>query len=403
MPVHVYFARAGLPPADATIQVAGVRPDRPEGRILQRIGALEHNVRAGDIPTGATNPLAQIRGKAQPTSSGSGQTFIGESARVEGDLATVEFELGDWGVRTVDEARALVQQLVYTITDDPNIRRAKVIEKGKDHAVILAGGPGSGYTWTDPLTREDVFGYAHPAPTGKPFTASGEQGSTFKLSSTYSVDQVAPGLLRFVITVDGLPQQHYPDFTVSTFGAQTQMPNAKAELEITIPGGEDSTTQAATIDRTPLRSIAVGKPNTFRAQTYRLGLDDLRPWRAVVLFDPTRIVIDVGGPPLGMSSDDQTVVYSPLANADVPRQFKVGGVVRAFEATFTWRARDASGAIVARGSGKANIGTSPVWGGYELDVSLPPTVAGIVTLEVLQPSPKDGTDASLVKVPLRIR
>jgi hypothetical protein len=400
--VHVYFARVGLPPTDATVMYAGVVPDRPEGRIFRRLAAVQHNVRPGDIPPGAINPLAQIKGRTQTTSAGNTQSFIGQSARVEGDLATVEYELGDWGVRTLDDARALVQQLVYVITDEPGIRRAKVVEKGKDHALILTGGAGAGYTWTEPLTREDVFAYPRPAATGKPFQAAGEQASSLKLSTSYSVDGVAPGLLRFVIAVDGLPRQHFPDFSVSAYGVQTQMPNAKAELEITVPGGEDTVTQAATIDRTPLRSIAVGSPSTFRARVYRLGLDDLRPWRAIVLFDPTRIVIDVGGPPSGISPDGETVVYSPLSNAAIARTFRVSGVVRAFEAAFVWRVRDAGGAVVARGTGTASIGTSPVWGGYDVNVSLPATVAGAITLEVFQVSARDGSEASLVKLPLQI-
>jgi hypothetical protein len=402
LPVHLYFPRSGLPPADATVLVAGLVPDRPEGRILRRLGALQYNVRAADIPAGATDPMARIAGRTQTTSAGNTQTFLNVSARLDGDVATVEFELGDWGVRTVEEARALVQQLVYTITDESNIRRAKVIEKGKDHALILSGGAGAGYAWNDPLTREDVFGYPRPSPSARPLQAAGDQGSSLRLSTSFSTDQVAPGLLRFVIAVDGLPRQHYPDFSVSAYGFQTLMPNAHAELEITVPRGEDTTTQAAMIDHTPLRSIAVGSPVTFRARVYRLGLDDQRPWRAVVLFDPTRIVIDVGGPPGGISTDGETLVYAPLANAEVPRTFSVSGVVRAFEATFSWRVRDAGGAVVSGGFGKANIGTSPVWGAYDVDVSIPATAQGALTLEVFQLSPKDGTETSLVKLPLRI-
>ena len=401
LPMHLYFARAGAPPADADLMVAGVPADRAEGRILQRLGTLHDHVRAADIPPGATNPVSLLKGRTEVTPRGT-QVAFGTAARVAGDVATVEFDLGSWGVADLEQARALVQQLVYTITDEPGIRRAQVIEKGKDHALILAGGTGAGYSWKEPLSREDVFGYTHLA-VAKPFRAVGEQATALKLSTSYSIDDVAPGLLRFVIEIQGLPGQHYPEFSVSAYGSGTQMPNAKAELEITVPGGEDATTTAKTIDRTPLRSIAVGSPVTFKARTYRLGLDDQRPWRAVVLFDPTRIVIDVGGPPTAISDDDSTVVYAPVANAEVGRTFRPTGVARAFEGDVKWRVRDARGVELARGVGKASIGTSPAWGGYELDVLLPASASGSLTLEVFQASPKDGTEVSIVKIPLRLK
>lgn len=402
LPVHLYFARSGAPPADANVLVAGVPADRAEGRILQRLNALRNNVRATDVPPGATNPLSLVQGRSELTTNGTTHIAFGLSARVDGSAATVEFDIGSWGVADLESARALVQQLVYTITDEPGVQRARVIEKGKDHALILAGGTGAGYSWKDALSREDVFGYAHLGLT-RPFQAAGEQGAALKLSSSYSIDSLAPGLLRFVIEVQGLPRQHYPDFSVSSYGNGTQMPNAKAELEITVPGGEDVSTVAKAVDRTPLRSIAVGSPVTFKARTYRLGLDDQRPWRAVVLFDPTRIVIDVGGPPQGISDDDATVVYAPVANAEVGRTFRLSGVVRSFEASVLWRVRDTRGVELVRGVGKASIGSSPVWGGFDIDVPLPAGAAGAITLEVFQGSPKDGAEVSLVKIPLRVR
>jgi hypothetical protein len=159
------------------------------------------------------------------------------------------------------------------------------------------------------------------------------------------------------------------------------------------------------VDRSAIRYIAPKVPSLAAAPVngFVIGVDDLRPWRAVVLFEPTRVVIDVGGPPYGISEDGETVVYSPARAGSVDRTFRVRGVVRAFEATFAWRVRDARAAVIASGFGKANIGTAPVWGGYEFEVSLPPAPAGNITLELFQRSPRDGTETSAVRIPIVVR
>ena len=385
----VYFARDQLPPVGATIQAIGEQ--NAVDRTVQRIGAL---MRAGaqTPPVGATNPAALIRSRTT-VSGGFTVAVPAVSVRIDGDLATAEFDIEDWGVRGAAVTQGLVQQLVYTITEEPGIRRAMITERGKTGATI------DQLVVDKPLAREDVFGYGHRGSIGPqdfigdPFTST--------LTTSVSVDGA---LARFVIQIAAAPEleSFYPRFSVTAYD-RSQLPGAKAELEITVRDAEDVTTAATQVDRSPLRSIEVGKPVSFKAQTYRLGLDDLRPWRAVVLFKPARIVIEVGGAPQAISEDDNTVVHSPAPGASVARSFRMTGSVRAFEASFMWRVRDASGAVVANGFGKANIGTSPVWGGYEVDVSLPPSVGGSVTLEVLQGSPRDGSEIAKVAIPLAIR
>jgi hypothetical protein len=96
-------------------------------------------------------------------------------------------------------------------------------------------------------------------------------------------------------------------------------------------------------------------------------------------------------------------VYSPARAGSVDRAFRVRGVVRAFEATFVWRVRDARATVSVNGIGKASIGTAPVWGAYEFEVSLTATTTGNITLELFQRSPRDGTEVSVVRVPLFVR
>jgi len=239
------------------------------------------------------------------------------------------------------------------------------------------------------------------SPSGPAFDSAGSDfPSGFTMTTSWSVGEVAPGMARFLITVGGTGR-YYPKFTISAYD-RSSLTDSGGELEITIPNGMDTTTVAETVGRDPLRAIAVGSPVRFPARVYRLGLDRLRPWRVVVLWDPLRIAVDVGGPADGISDDGQTAVYAPAPNASVGRAFRASGAVRAFEATFTWRVRDAAGVVVASGFGKANIGTSPVWGAYDAEVALPASVSGPITLEVLQHSPKDGSEFAVVRLPLTV-
>lgn len=240
-----------------------------------------------------------------------------------------------------------------------------------------------------------------PAPRAAFDSAGSDFPTGLRMTTSWSVGEVAPGMLRFLIELGGT-SRYYPKFTVVAYD-RSALPGSGGELEITIPNGEDVTTTAQSVGRDPLRAIAVGSPSTFRAKVYRLGLDSLRPWRVVVLWDPMRIAIDVGGPAAGLSDDGQTAVYAPAPTSSVDASFKVSGAVRAFEATFAWRVKDAAGSVIASGFGKANIGTSPVWGAYEVEVALPPGTRGPVSLEVFQRSPRDGSEFGVVRVPLTVR
>jgi len=393
-PIWVYFVRDGLPPVGTYVDShsGSAVLSSPEGRIGSRISALT-NFTSGSLPAGATNPGSLIA-KPSPT-AGTGRSSIGISVSIQGDLAKVEFDLSPgWSVRGSAQSLALLQQLVYTITEEPGIRRALITEKGKPNAVI------DQLVVDRPLSREDVSGYTSSGSLD-PLQIGGVS-SAAQLSTNYSVDSVAPGLARFVITFDygaSGGSSTDPQFT-ATLLPETQATSGKFEIEITVPNGSDATTSATQVDRSPLRWIAVGKSNSTRAQTYRLGLDDQRPWRAIVLSNPTRIVIDVGGVP--QATSDSVAVYSPRAGTTTGRTVTVTGAARAFEAHVNWRIKDSAGREVGNGFMSASI-FGPTWGTFDTSVTIPANVSGNVTLEVFWPSPKDGSELGLVQVPLTVR
>ncbi|MDP9266495.1 MAG: GerMN domain-containing protein [Chloroflexota bacterium] len=391
--VRVFFPREGLPPVGAVVVGAGPQASA-EDRIRARLDALNP---AGSpaISPGAFNPFPL---------SDPAQLHVA-SVAVTGDAASVDFALpaGGWRVASEAQARGLLQELVYTATEEPGIRRVTITENGGKPTSV------GGVAVAPQLSREDVFGYAHPGDV-RPYSVSGVPISA-SLTTTYSVDQFAPALARFVIRVDGtaVPAWYLPDFSVD-LGPNDEIAHpelGKYVLVVKVPSAKDTTTPGTTlVDRSPLRAIVASQSRGGQLETgiaYSLGLDDQRPWRATVLFDPARIVIDIGGAPVAISDDGNTVVYAPAPGATLGTVFDFGGVVRAFEAGYVWRVRDASGAVIANSHGTANIGTAAVWGGYDAKVTLPSSTAGRITLEVFQISPKDGSEFSKVAIPLTVR
>ncbi len=392
VPVLVYFARDGLPPVATTVLGHGGGPASAtiDGRILERIGALT-DARANDAPPNSFNALA-----FRPQVS---KSRIVTGVRTQGDTATLDLTFDPpLAPRSASDVNAIVQQLVYTATEEPGIARVQ-LTMNDGRPMVLGGFPVD----TTALSRADVSGYTSSGLTGT-FQFDGASAPS-QLTTSYSVDVVAPALARFTIAVaftGSVPARTAPQFTVSAYD-QTHMPGANAELEILVPNGADATTAAAQVDRPPLRSIAIGSPVRFPAKVYRLGLDHLWPWRAVVLFDPTRIVIDVGGAPSAISGDQNEAVYAPAPNTEIGHAFTLSGAARAHDTTINFRVRDGRQNVVLDGVTKASIGASSVWGGYDSTVSLPTSVSGNVTLEVFEVSPKDGTELSKVTIPLRVR
>lgn len=391
----VFTWRDQLPPVVTSVR--GGDPSAPvEERIKSRVEALNNTV------SGLQGTIL----RADPT-----QFFV-RSVKVEGDIVTIDYSAPFPAFGTSGDV-ALMQQIVYTATEEPIVRRVLVTENGKPMSTghIL---------WDKPLAREDVAGYseeASQAGSGQSFIGDPGTGDVpadqLRLSTTLSVDTFAPGLARFVIkyerTAGALPQGFIPrveavrprlDAVLRGFPA-TDRPG-KATLWVTVDG-TDPKVGVETVDWSPLRSIETIRDGA--TTTYRLKLDAAYPWRVFTLSNPTRLVVDIGGAPQVVS--DRIAVYAPkpaqTIDTRISRTFAVSGVSRTFEANVVWRVKDSTQKVVASGHTTALAGNGPVWGAFSTEITLPSSVSGNITLEVLEASAKDGSDQGLVSVPLAVR
>ena len=385
---RIYLPRAGLPPVSVHIDGIGIQPT-PEERIRSRLDALNPaKYPTFPVPLGAFNPFPL----ADPS-----QLHVA-TVTIQGDLALVDFTLPDGGWRLVaDQTIGLRQELVYTATEEPGIRRVQItVNGGKPSPLPLDG----------PLTREQVFGYASEGSL-QSVRGFGERGGPQRAArATHSVDEVAPGLARFVVEIDqpaGQPTRMYPDWDVNvSSNPETFSPNGgKWQLTVEIYGGVDAKQGVEVVDRSPLRSVTTGVGFGGTPLVYVLALDDLRPWRTALLFDPVRVVVDIGGEPTSISG--RNAVYAPRPGQAVSRSLQISGVASAFEATVRFRVLDTQGRIVAQGVTTASNCCEP-GGAFDATVQIPLNVpAGPVTLEMFEPSAKDGSDLNLVRVPLQLR
>lgn len=394
----IYFARDQLPPVAAHVDSfptgsnpTGVRDLSTLPTASERIGArLLALINAGQAPAGTSNAMPPKSAVQAPS-----------GIQIEGDLARVDLVVnaGNWQVSGAARSTAVLQQLVYTITEEPGIRRVLITENGGKPTTI------DQFVWTKPLGREDVLGYRKPdsdvvtaerAGTITACLAPCPSPSTIRLSNTYSVDSVAPGVARFVVQVES---GNLRDWSIRVEADNDAPPawGSKAVLQLQV-AGRDEKPGLEIIDRSPIRAINTSA--LAESSTYEVTLDDLRPWRVVVLSNPDRIVVDFGGYPTSLS--DTVAVYSPKPG-DSGRQFTVSGLSRTYEATTLWRVVDSARREVASGFTTASSGSTAVWGTYQISVQIPANVSGNVTLEVYWGSPRDGSAVGLVQVPLTIR
>jgi hypothetical protein len=394
---RVFFARDQLPPVGAYVPGSGAHT--PVDSIVDRIAAA-HAAPASSVPAGAVNPLAVVGLRADGTSV---------SAKINGETASIEFDLpSGWGVRGAAQTQALVQQLVYTITEEPGIRRALITEKGKPNAVI------DQLVIDKPLSREDVFGYNDPAKPDK--IEDGGSGQTAEIADwRASVDEVAPGLGRFVLEFKP-PATSTPSFvaTLERPVQETVTTDGKWIIRINMPDALWNQPAGEAFHCCPTK--AVGKTPIIQTEAYPLTtnpptngiyrgvgfaiiLDDARPWRVFTLSNPARIIVDVGGPPQSVS--DRVAVYQPRPGATVTRDLQLTGAGRVYEANVSWRLKDSNGREVA--SGNFMAGAGPLWGAFDTRIAIPTSVSGNVTLEVLEFSAKDGSPLGVTQIPLTVR
>lgn len=402
---RVYVPRDGLAPTSVHLDsvlgacagcagpIVGVQTTA-EDRIRSRLDNLNNAVSG----LGGTQLLADRK------------VIYPAAVQISGDLATVDYALpsSGWPIRGAAASLAWQQQLVYTATEEPGITRVLVTQSGGKPTTI------DQLVWDKPLTRDDVSGYgqtkdeAIEEDQSRPCAPSCPSPSPAVLSNNYSVDTFAAGVARFVVQVDS---GDWERFSVSGKRADDKADPSQSKYQILVQvRGTERKLGLEIVDRSPLRSIR--SSTTSGTTTYVLALDDHRPWRAALLQNPDRIVVDVGG--FVRSLSDTIAVYTPTpiaprtgpglpSDQTIGRQFIVSGMSRTFEATTAWRVRDSADHVVASGFTTATRGTSAVWGSFQAPVQLPPTVSGNVTLEVYWASPRDGSDVGLVQVPLVVR
>jgi hypothetical protein len=371
----VFFARDRLPPVAGHVPGAGTGATAAE-RIRSRLDALF----TAPAPAGLFNIAPTV--KARPASVVVGSPFTVVDFTVPNE---------DWGVAGSAGTRAFIQQLVYTITEEPGVDRV-LLTQNRGHTAIITG---EGVVIDHPSGRLDVAGYS-VAPSTE-LVRSFESDlvpvtPTATVTSRYSVDAVAPALARLVVelTRPGDDQHWLPTFEVTPVVATL---GGKNELQLTVYDGTESASDVI-VDRSPLRRLRIESGLEPRSTVYRLALDDLRPWRVGVTFDPVRIVLDVGGDPDSLNSN--VAIYRPRFAEPLGAGAVVNGMVRAFEATYEYRITDVFGGLLTGGYGMASFGTSPIWGLFEFRLdSIPP---GTSNVEVFLRSPRDGEISDLAGV-----
>jgi immunoglobulin-like protein involved in spore germination len=249
-----------------------------------------------------------------------------------------------------------------------------------------------------PIAREDA-----PKASGAgsdTIADAGDGVTTEVLDWRASDNDVAPGLGRFVVelkptnTTEARP---YPKLVAKLENDPKRAGQWRIRLEL--PDTTSTQAQSAkTVGASPILQVATYSLTADRGVGFSISLDQARLWRVGVLHNPLRVVVDVGG----ASASDSVAVYSPRAG-DTTRNVTISGFARVFEATVSWRIKDAGGHEVAKGFTNASIGTSALWGSFQTNATIPANVSGNVTLEVFWASPRDGADMGLVRIPLTVR
>lgn len=134
-----YFARDDGAPVAVFLEGAGAGTT-PQARIASRLVALEGA--PSEVAGDAFNVVPAMRARLW-------------SVTVDGDLATIDYLVDgdDWGVDGSARVRALVQQLVFTASEEPGIVRVLITQNGGP-AVI----GGEGLIVDSPQTRRGLAG-----------------------------------------------------------------------------------------------------------------------------------------------------------------------------------------------------------------------------------------------------
>jgi len=408
----IYLPRTGLPPIGLHVDNIATQAT-PEDRIRSRLDTL-NPVLLGPAGLGSSGPaLPQLA--FNPFPAADPKDLHVSTVAIAGDTATIDFllPLRTFDVSTTEQATGLVQELVYTATEETGIRRARITANGGAQA--SAGGF---LINTSAMSRDDVVGYRTEA-VRTSISMQGDATGPLDLTARWSVEEIAPALARLTVET-GITTGPVPGAAPSFIAEirandETTDPDlGKWVLRLRVIGarplpvgsGSQSGTTVETrkVDQTPLRSVRTTRSSSTSTIDYELGLDDLRPWRVALAFSPVRILVDVGGAPQAINTS--LTVYTPTAAFGpntYSRDFELSGLARTFEGNVQWRLRDARDAVVVKGVTTASLGTSAAWGAYQTRVRVPDAVTGPATLEIFEVSAKDGTELNTIRVPIVVR
>ncbi|TMC45489.1 MAG: hypothetical protein E6J23_04680 [Chloroflexi bacterium] len=379
----IYLGRPGLPPiAVSGPQFASTAVTANE-RIASRITALRA-YRQSTAPYGLTNYLW------------SNSFQGGVSVVVAADLAKVDLQLGQpFSANDHAAAFAILQQLVYTATEEAGIRRVLLTENGGQPLSI------GDIPIDKPLAREDVFGYSVRGPIGRDQGIKGGNAtSPVNPQARFGLSPAGDSLVRFTLDsqdASGNAAQ-FPPFEVWMEQSDDRNPTTgKYTLNLSLLwnlSGPTGAPRVSIIDLTPVRATV----EDF--VSWKFALDDARPWRAYLSPAGTTLTVEIGGDPRATS--DRIAVSAPnFANAGA--DVRLVGSARVFEANVSWRLMDASAAALASGHFNASLGSSALWGTFDTSIPLPANVRGDLTLELFESSPKDGSAQGIVQIPLVVR
>ena len=384
---EIYLARPSLPPVGVPGLQFGTTSATPELRIASRVTALRA-YRQSAAPAGLTNYLWNNSFQG------------GVQVRIAGDLATVDLQLRQpFGVKDHAEAFAIVQQLVYTATEEPGIRRVLItINNGQPLTI-------GDIRFNKALAREDVFGYSSTGPLGVANGISfGGEDSLPHVGGQLGSVTVDGSTARITIvgrSTDTGATAGLPSFTVHLEQSDdSTATGAKYGIYVQLQwngGGRSGGAAGLTVyDSTPLRSVS-----TDGSSVFRIELDDARPWRAY-MPDKTQLVVEIGGDPTATS--DRIAVTAPKPGDRMSGSVYVTGAARVFEANVAWRLKDASGNVIENGHVLASLGSSSLWGTFDRSLAShpPDNLHGNLTLELFEVSPKDGSDQGTVSIPITI-
>lgn len=391
----VYFSQSGVVPIG--VHVRGIAnqttvADRIAGRVtvITRNADLAKFPDADPMPPGAINALhpASMQGVGKVT--------------VSGDQATVDVSVlnGDWGIRGAALSLAALQQIVYTATEEPGIRRVLFTQNGGQKVTV------DQLVVDKPLTREDVFGYSFLAAVGKDHGISGGGDDSIAHVGASLVGYAIQNGTRATLFFDGRAPNGelaaLPSFSGWLEQSDDTTPiGAKYTLYLQFQwnggGNSNGAADVRIFDQTPLRAVTTNGNNIFRIE-----LDDARPWR-LTLTGTNRLNVEIGGDPRATSDRIAVTVPMPGDIANSGSDLRVVGSARVFEANVVWRVLDAAGKVVANGHFNASLGSSAVWGTFDTRIAMPANVRGSLTLELYEASPKDGSAQGVVQIPISVR